>query len=100
MGKHRAKQELETVPPQYHLEGPKNDPSGGTVSNSPVELFLTLDLLVAADILSRNCKLGGDFGRKKSLAPPQAQAPPLPALTNRQENYDPTEIPPPIARQV
>ena len=52
MGKHRAKQELETVPPQevgtVPPKGAKNDPSGGTVSNSPVVLFLTLDLLVAA----------------------------------------------------
>ena len=52
MGKHRAKQELETVPPQelgtVPPQGSKNDLSGGTVSNSPVVLFLTLDLLVAA----------------------------------------------------
>ena len=53
IGKHRAKQELETVPPQElgtvpPKGGPKNDPSGGTVSNSWVVLFLTLDLLVAA----------------------------------------------------
>ena len=48
MGKHRAKQELETVPPgelgtaRYHPKGQKNDLSGGTVSNSPVVLFLLL----------------------------------------------------------
>ena len=52
MGKHRAKQELETVPPQelgtVPPKGSKNDLWGGTVSNSPVVLFPTLDLLVAA----------------------------------------------------
>ena len=52
MGKHRAKQELETIPPQelgtVPPKGSKNDPSDGTVSNSCVVLFLTLDLLVAA----------------------------------------------------
>ena len=51
-GKRRAKQELETVPPgelgRVPPKGSKNDLSGGTVSNSPVVLFLTLDLLVAA----------------------------------------------------
>ena len=56
MGKHRAKQELETVPPQelgaIPPKGSKNDPSGGTVSNSWVVLFLTLDLLVAASIIT------------------------------------------------
>ena len=38
IGKHRAKQELETVPPQelgtVPSKGSKNDPSDGTVSNS------------------------------------------------------------------
>ena len=53
MGKHRAKQELETVPPQELGTVPprgakKKSLSGGTVSNSPVGLFLTLDLLLAA----------------------------------------------------
>ena len=52
MRKHRAKQELETVPPgelgTVPPKGSKNDLSGDTVSNSPVVLFLTLDLLVAA----------------------------------------------------
>ena len=52
MGKHRAKQELETVPPQelgtVPPQGPKKGLWGGTVSNYPVGLFLTLDLLLAA----------------------------------------------------
>ena len=33
---------------QYHRKGPKNDPSGGTVSKFWVVLFLALDLLVVA----------------------------------------------------
>ena len=53
MGKHRAKQELETVPPRELGTVP---PKAGKslplrwyyCSNSPVVLFLTLDLLVAA----------------------------------------------------
>ena len=52
MGKHTAKQELGTVPPQelgtVPPKGAKNYPSSGTVSNSWVVLFLTLDLLRAA----------------------------------------------------
>ena len=52
MGKHRAKQELETVPPQELGTVPpkagKNLPLRWYCSNSPVVLFLTLDLLVAA----------------------------------------------------
>ena len=52
MGKHRAKQELEAVPPQELGTVPpkraKNDLLGGTVSNSPVVLFLNLDVLAAA----------------------------------------------------
>ena len=52
MGKHRAKQELETIPPQelgtVPPRGSKNGLWGGTVSNYPVGLFLTLDLLLAA----------------------------------------------------
>ena len=52
MGNHRAKQELETVRPQelgtVPPKGPKNDLQGGVVSNSPLVLFLILDLLVAA----------------------------------------------------
>ena len=52
MGKHRAKQELETVPPQelgtVPPRGAKKRPLRGTVSNYPVGLFLTLDLLLAA----------------------------------------------------
>ena len=47
--KHRAKQELETVPPQVRNSTTSEvNLWGGTVSNSPVVLFLTLDLLVAA----------------------------------------------------
>ena len=52
IGKHRAKQELETVPPQelgtVPPQGAKKGLWGGTVSNYPVGLFLTLDLLLAA----------------------------------------------------
>ena len=52
MGKHRAKQELETVPPQelgtVPLLGAKSDPKSSTISNSLVVQFLALDLLVAA----------------------------------------------------
>ena len=48
IGKHRAKQELETVPPRkleiLPLWGAQSDPKSGTETNSPV----TLDLLVAA----------------------------------------------------
>ena len=60
IGKHRAKQELESVPPQelgkvppqelgtVPPQGSKNGLWGGTVSNYPVGLFLALDLLLAA----------------------------------------------------
>ena len=50
MGKHRAKQESGTIPPQELGTVPPRGAGlwGGTVSNYPVGLFLTLDLLLAA----------------------------------------------------
>ena len=71
MGKHRAKQELETVPPQelgtVPPRGEKKGLGGGTVSNYPVGLFLTLDLLLAAVgmIFVKNVVLFLDIERAK-----------------------------------
>ena len=60
-GKHRAKQELETVPPRKleiaPLLGGKSDPKSGTETHSPVVQFLIIDLLAAAVKVFKKCSI-------------------------------------------